>query len=281
MNKWRISRLKINGFKIFSSFEAQYNDSLIIYDGPNGFGKTSLFDAKQLLFRGQLPRIAARLKPVTPNKHSFRSNLYRHDGYDGDISIVAELTNGIQTINIMRKADAREMKAKNNKPSEFSIFKLYQSSSFDDCSSATEISNEDAFWQKYLGSNFQKNFDVLNYLQQDSKALIIPDGCCEDTTRTKQIEHLINLDELNARLDNLKNLKEARRTAYTQEIKLHDMLKGEIEKLKHQLSAPSKITQYGRLTTSDSIPVWDSEKPLTAERLVDYPSHIDSVNLVK
>ncbi|WP_404409798.1 AAA family ATPase [Pseudidiomarina marina] len=281
MNKWRISRLKINGFKIFSSFEEKYNNSLIIYDGPNGFGKTSLFDAKQLLFRGQLPRIAARLKPVTPNKHSFRSNLYRHDGYDGDISIVAELTNGRQTINIMRKADAKEMKAKNNKPSEFSIFKLYQSESFDDCSSATAISNEDAFWQKHLGSNFQKNFDVLNYLQQDSKALIIPDGCCEDTTRTKQIEHLINLDELNARLDNLKKLKDARKTAYTQEVKIRDMLKGEIDKLKHQLSAPSKITRYGRLTTTDSVPVWDSEKPLTAERLGDYPSHIDSVNLVK
>ncbi len=68
MSKWRINKLKIIGFKVFSSFEAQYKNDLIIYDGPNGFGKTSLFDAKQLLFRGQLPRIAARLKPVTPNK---------------------------------------------------------------------------------------------------------------------------------------------------------------------------------------------------------------------
>ncbi|TOK14276.1 hypothetical protein CGI24_24635, partial [Vibrio parahaemolyticus] len=100
--------------------EENYLNDLIIYDGPNGFGKTSLFDAKQLLFRGQLPRIAARLKPVTPNKHSFKSNLYRHNGYTGDIHIIAELTNGKQTINIMRKADAKDMKAKMNKPSEFS-----------------------------------------------------------------------------------------------------------------------------------------------------------------
>ncbi|TOC24199.1 hypothetical protein CGJ88_25085, partial [Vibrio parahaemolyticus] len=76
---------------------------------------------------------------------------------------------------------------------------------------AIEVIDERSFWEKYLGANFQKNFDVLNYLQQDSKALIIPDGCCEDTARTKQIEHLINLDELNFRLDNIRKLKNARK----------------------------------------------------------------------
>lgn len=281
MNKWRINRLKINGFKVFTSFEEKYNNALIIYDGPNGFGKTSLFDAKQLLFRGQLPRIAARLKPVTPNKHSFKSNLYRHNGYTGDIRIIAELTNGSQTINIMRKADAKDMKAKMNKPSEFSIFKLYQSEKFDDWSSAVEVLDENAFWKQYLGANFQKNFDVLNYLQQDSKALIIPDGCCEDTTRTKQIEHLINLDELNARLDNIQNLKHARKKAYDHEIKVRDSLKVEVAQLKQQLSTPGQSIEYFRLTTNELIPVWDSETPLTAERLNDYPNHLVSVNLLK
>ncbi|KXI21299.1 AAA family ATPase [Photobacterium sanguinicancri] len=281
MNKWRINRLKIDGFKAFSSFEEKYNDGLIIYDGPNGFGKTSLFDAKQLLFRGQLPRIAARLKPVTPNKHSFKSNLYRHNGYTGDIRIIAELTNGSQTINIMRKADAKDMKAKMNKPSEFSIFKLYQSEEFDDWSSAVEVLDENAFWEQYLGGNFQKNFDVLNYLQQDSKALIIPDGCCEDTTRTKQIEHLINLDELNTRLSNIRDLKTERKRVYDHEVKVRDSLKVEVEQLKKQLSTPGLSVKYFRLTTNELIPVWDSEVPLTAERLNDYPSQLASVNLLK
>ncbi|QDF68116.1 hypothetical protein FJQ87_16885 [Shewanella sp. SNU WT4] len=281
MNKWRINRLKINGFKAFSSYEEQYNSDLIIYDGPNGFGKTSLFDAKQLLFRGQLPRIAARLKPVTPNKHSFKSNLYRHYGYAGDIRIIAELTNGSQTINIMRKADAKDMKAKMNKPSEFSIFKLYQLKEFDDWSSATEILDENTFWKQYFGGNFQKNFDVLNYLQQDSKALIIPDGSCEDTTRTKQIEHLINLDELNTRLDNMRNLKVARKQAYDNEIKVHEFLYVEVAQLKQQLSTPGQSFEYFRLTTNELIPVWDSKTPLTVERLNDYPNQLASVNLLK
>lgn len=281
MNKWRINRLKITGFKVFSSFEEQYNNDLIIYDGPNGFGKTSLFDAKQLLFRGQLPRIAARLKPVSPGKHSFKSNLYRHNGHIGDIIIVAELTNGEQMISIMRKANARDMKAKNNKPSEFSIFKLYELKDFNDWSSAVAVSDENAFWKQHLGNNFQKNFDVLNYLQQDSKALIIPDGCCDDTTRTKQIEHLINLDELNSRLDNLRNLKVARKQAYDQAIKVRDSIKAEVEQLKRQLSAPGKTIEYCRLTTNEFIPVWDSEQPLTAERLSDYPNQVASVNLLK
>ncbi|PMG78416.1 AAA family ATPase [Vibrio lentus] len=281
MNKWRIDRLKINGFKVFSSFEDQYKNDLIIYDGPNGFGKTSLFDAKQLLFRGQLPRIAARLKPVTPNKHSFKTNLYRHNGHQGDICIVAELINGDQSLCIMRKADAGDMKAKNNKPSDFSIFKLYQLSDFNDWSTAKEVKDEATFWRQHLGDNFQKNFDVLNYLQQDSKALIIPDGCCEETTRTKQIEHLINLDELEARRDSIKSLKEARKSAYEKEVKENGLLKAEIEQLKQQLSAPGEALNYCRLTTIEPIPIWDLETPLTIERVADYPNQIAQVNLIK
>ena len=281
MNKWRINRLRINGFKVFSSFEEHYESDLIIYDGPNGFGKTSLFDAKQLLFLGKLPRIAARLKPVTPQKHSFKSNLYRHNGYTGDICIVAELTNGSESISIMRKAEASEMKSKKNKPSEFSIFKLYQLVSFNDWASAVVIKDENAFWQQHLGRNFQNNFDVLNYLQQDSKALVIPDGCCEDTTRTKQIEHLINLDELEARRENISNLKVARKSAYDQELKNKDLLDKEITLLKQQLSAPGEAAEYCRLTTMEPTPIWDSEAPLTIERVADYPSQLAQVNLLR
>ncbi|TOP54252.1 hypothetical protein, partial [Vibrio parahaemolyticus] len=36
-----------------------------------------------------------------------------------------------------------------------------------------------------------------------------------------------------------------------------------------------------RLTTSELIPVWDSETPLTAERLNDYPNQVVSVNQLK
>ena len=121
----------------------------------------------------------------------------------------------------------------------------------------------------------------MNYLQQDSKALIIPDGCCEDTTRTKQIEHLINLDELNARLDNIRNLKLARKQAYDHEVKIRGTLKVEVEQLKLQLSTPGQAIEYFRLTTNDLIPIWDSKTPLTTERLNDYPNQLASVNLLE
>ena len=284
MNKWRISRIRINGFKVFSSFDEQYNGDLIIYDGPNGFGKTSLFDAKQLLFRGQLPRIKARLKSVTTSssKRSFETNIYRHNGYSGDICIAAELTNGIESICIMRKAEAKDMKAKkNNNPNEFSIFKLYKLDNYDDWTSAKKITDENLFWQKIFGENFQKNFDILNYLQQDSKALIIPDGCCEDTARTKQIEHLINLDEFDVKLEKIKNLKDAHKRAYDNETRIINNLGAEVNKLKEQLTVPANAIDYCRLTTTKLQPVWDKETPLTSERLSDYPEQVNTLNLLK
>ncbi|TOC24203.1 hypothetical protein CGJ88_25080, partial [Vibrio parahaemolyticus] len=55
----------------------------------------------------------------------------------------------------------------------------------------------------------------------------------------------------------------------------------EVEELEKQLTTPGQSIEYFRITTNKLIPVWDSEAPLTEERLNDYPNHLASVNLLK
>lgn len=58
MASFKIGRIRIKNFKIFDDFELQLNEkSVTVLDGPNGFGKTTVFDAIELALRGKINRI--------------------------------------------------------------------------------------------------------------------------------------------------------------------------------------------------------------------------------
>ncbi|MBU9848613.1 AAA family ATPase, partial [Rahnella aceris] len=55
---WQISKIEVSSFKAFKQVSLDLkNSSLLTLDGPNGFGKTSIFDAIELLLTGQIKRI--------------------------------------------------------------------------------------------------------------------------------------------------------------------------------------------------------------------------------
>jgi len=88
MKKWKINRVEITGFKVFERFEESFESDFIVLDGPNGFGKTSVYDAIQLLFCGEIPRILALSKAIKVNgTKQFSKNLYRNNNSDQDVVI--------------------------------------------------------------------------------------------------------------------------------------------------------------------------------------------------
>ncbi|NEX89768.1 hypothetical protein G4923_13870 [Aeromonas rivipollensis] len=284
MEKWRIHRLKINDFKVFSCFDEVYSENLVVYDGPNGFGKTSLFDAKQLLFSKSLPRISARVSALntrgSANK-KYSKNLYRHHSSKNDISIIAELKKGNESICVMRRALKKELERSQNKPNSFDDFKLYELPSFDDINNAKLVLNEQLFWADKLGDKFLNNFSVLNYLQQDSKSIIIPDKC-DDRPRTGQIEHLINLDKLKLRIENISKLKSESKNQLTDKELLSEQYKNEITELeKSLLSEDINDTSYIRVTSLATPPYWDMEQPFSTQNFSQIFDMLEQVNYLK
>ena len=58
MSKYIINWMKIKNFKVFDEFIIDFNDSrLISFGGPNGYGKTTIFDAIELGMTGNINRI--------------------------------------------------------------------------------------------------------------------------------------------------------------------------------------------------------------------------------
>ena len=58
MSKYIINWMKIKNFKVFDEFIIDFNDSrLICFGAPNGYGKTTIFDAIELGMTGNINRI--------------------------------------------------------------------------------------------------------------------------------------------------------------------------------------------------------------------------------
>jgi exonuclease SbcC len=55
----KLGRMRLENFKSFIEpifFDFTGND-LVLFDGPNGFGKTTIFDAVELCFTGKISRV--------------------------------------------------------------------------------------------------------------------------------------------------------------------------------------------------------------------------------
>ncbi|MEZ8116180.1 AAA family ATPase [Vibrio splendidus] len=281
MKKWRIHKLKINGFKVFSEFEESYSSDLIVYDGPNGFGKTSLFDAKQLLFCKQLPRIVARHGALKVGNKTFNRSIYQNHNSQEDVSIVAELRKESESIYVMRLAKQVDLDVSKNKPNSFEEFKLYELTSFDKSAEPRLIVDEKQFWAEKLGDKFLSNFSVLNYLQQDSKSIVIPDAC-DNRKRTDQISHLLNLDGLEKRIDNIGKLKSESRDQLKKAKGEHQAQQASLEELQQTLTvSDSAQVAYTKLTDLNVTPQWDLEHPFTVDNYKNIAQLLEQVSLLK
>lgn len=217
MKKWKISSLKIENFKPFENTSIDFRSaSMITLDGPNGFGKTSIFDALELLFTGVIQRII-NTNDATVAKRSrkkqFEENIYWNRNKEGDIAIRAELINqdSGESIFLARVATIADLSnPDNNAPDNFSIFKLYEISSIDSDKFGESLDSKAL--ESILGENFLKNFSLLNYLEQGQNRYLYS---TDATERKKGIEHLINTDKLTRQISYCSELESIITESYT------------------------------------------------------------------
>ncbi|EPF6162425.1 AAA family ATPase, partial [Citrobacter sedlakii] len=96
MKNWKLSKLRINNFKAFDKVEFDFeSSSLLTLEGPNGYGKTSVYDALELLFTGKIKRIVQLCETIMPGGiKNYSDNLFwnKTNGED-DIEISVEMSN--------------------------------------------------------------------------------------------------------------------------------------------------------------------------------------------
>jgi exonuclease SbcC len=284
MKQWKIARIKINNFKPFEDalFDLD-SSSLITLDGPNGFGKTSIFDAVELLFTGFIQRVIERNKNTIAKgsrKKNFEENLYWNKKKLGDLVIRAELISneGQESLCLARIATMPELtNQENNAPDDFSIFKLYQLDRFDSNNFTNQVS--DSLLEDFLGTNFLKNFSLLNYLEQGENRYLHSTKADE---RKKGIEHLINTDKLTEQIQFFKKLESQISEDYTGKKHTDELnnLELDLNNLTNQISDSSSVNIYKRISNSNEIPTWDMQKPITTSDQEALEKLIEDVNNV-
>lgn len=263
MKNWKISRLRITAFKAFSDIEFDFERcSLLTLEGPNGYGKTTIFDAIELLLTGQINRLSELFSTVMDaKKTNYKDNLYWNSKDDAApieirVELIDEITKNIRCFS--RSASVADLKVEaNNRADRFQIFKLFSVDTFKDGKLLEELPSN--YLDQFFGENFCKNYSMLNYLRQGQNNFIFGRKAkarkesLDDLLQTKRTREFIELcGKAEKRLASHVSAPEQEKIADL-EAKIDALAKAE---------APDNIAiKYEKISTAVVSPVWDLIDP--------------------
>ncbi|SDM33304.1 AAA family ATPase [Chryseobacterium taihuense] len=182
--KYKISELKIKNFKCFTDVNFDFGgDNLVVFDGPNGYGKTTSFEALEIL----LTKAPRKIGKARLDKRYTYENSPIHKYEDKEIEISVQLIS----------ADGNHIKVKrvfpaatNGKSKKNNISQIYSDSKLfiNDEEVSSESSLEDVLDYK----NVYNLFNVLNYVEQDENTYFLKEDPKE---RYKALVSLLGGDE--------------------------------------------------------------------------------------
>ncbi|WP_349618463.1 AAA family ATPase, partial [Azotobacter salinestris] len=276
---WQISRIEVSSFKAFKYIVLDFNgSSLLTLDGPNGFGKTSVFDAIELLLTGKIKRIESLfLTLMTGNRINYEDNLFWNTrSGKKDLAIKIEFINGTQKLVLARHAPAREFSQKsNNRADQFGHFMLYELPDFTSSDYTTNNLRKETYIEDLFGKNFKENFSYLNYLEQGQNQLLHS----RVDKRKAALNNLFNISDVKTETDNCKTIA-TRLTRFigdTSRSANLSKLQAEAASLKGMIQADLGSIEYKKLSTAALQPGWDKELPFptySADIHADYVEKI-------
>lgn len=177
MANFTIGRIRIVNFKIFDDLKIQFNNKAVtVLDGPNGFGKTTVFDAIELAIRGKINRIE-KLGNIQANTKNTKDNYLRDPGKPCFIFI--ELLDNSRQFNFV--IGVKRLSAA-DRASEFGGFKRAILDSWIESNQELEsiIFPEDqstiqSELQEKIGSekDLERFFNLFHYVQQEEPAFFL------------------------------------------------------------------------------------------------------------
>ncbi|WP_214511300.1 AAA family ATPase [Pseudomonas brassicacearum] len=275
---WQISRIEVSSFKAFKNVSLDLdNSSLFTLDGPNGFGKTSIFDAIELLLTGQIKRIDNLFTRLMNKKQvNYDDNLFWNiRSGEKDLTIKIEFVNQERTITLARHATAKSLKQKAlNRADSFSQFLLYELPEFPSTDYAPDNLRKNEYIDELFGENFRENFSFLNYLEQGQNPLLFS----KVESRKDALGNLFNTTDILTEIENCKAVQR-RFTKYlsdTDRKTKESELIAEGESLRAMAQADLGSVEYKKLSTADQQAGWDKEDlfPTYSSEILD--QYLDS-----
>ncbi|MCA2018020.1 AAA family ATPase [Vibrio tritonius] len=279
---WQISKIEVSSFKAFKHIYLDLGESsLLTLDGPNGYGKTSIFDAIELLLTGQISRIQNLFNTLlTSKKKNYADNLFWNSrSGNNDLCIKIEFENDDRKLVLARYCPAAIFnKPANNRADNYKNFKLYELPEFESSDFTKSNQRDNTFLDDVFGKNFRENFSYLNYLEQGQNRLLHT----RVDERKDKLGNLFNISEIEAEIEKCNTLH-SKLTKYinsTERTEKSVALKEEIAILRDALQAETGEVEYKKLTTSDIQPGWDREILFSTYSAEDHNAYHKSVRKI-
>lgn len=280
--KWQISRIEVSSFKAFKNILLDLGGaSLLTLDGPNGYGKTSIFDAIELLLTGQINRIQNLFNTLlTRNKRDYADNLFWNSrSGDNDLCIKIEFINDGRKLVLARHCPAAIFKKPaNNRADKYGNFRLYELPEFESSDFTKNNLRDNNFLDEIFGKNFRENFSFLNYLEQGQNRLLHT----RVDERKEKLGNLFNISDVEAEIENCNTIytKLTRYINNPERTAKVASLKEEIATLRDTLQAEAGVVEYKKLSTTDVQPGWDKEILFSSYSAVDHAAYQESVRKI-
>lgn len=260
---WKISRIEVSNFKAFKFINLDLGaSSLLTLDGPNGYGKTSIFDAIELLLTGKIKRVQNLFSTLmTAHKKNYDDNLlWNTRSGKQDLSIKIEFISGNRKLILARYATVKTLETRaNNRADKFHHFSLYELPDFESDGYIASNRRDDDFLDKTFGKNFRENFSFLNYLEQGQNKLLHT----RVDERKDALGSLFNIGDVTAEIESCR-LLEARLSKYIRDESrkaTEDTLVVECAALREMVQADTSSVEYKKITNIEDVPSWDKENP--------------------
>lgn len=250
-SKFKILEIRIHNFKGLKECSIDLSKhNLSILGGRNGFGKTTLFDAVELVLTGKIARYASYLvkKDSRVNYAQDRKPLVCDMSVpDVSVEIILETNGGVY--GLRREALVENM----TNPLSFEPFKiLYVKRPNEDY-----MVCDDEMRHDILPSSVCNMFEFLHYIDQEEGTMFLKS---KEKDRSEQVSKLFHVESLEHDIDKAKACKATLLKMLSSKSNEIKRLKEEIEKLKNfSQPQPNADAEYCRLLYAPQN--WDKECP--------------------
>lgn len=251
----KIEQIRLHNFKGIQDMTFSMSDaSAIVLGGKNGYGKTTLFDAIELVLTGKIERYDNYEKKLFDHRRNLNEVemplVCDVSVPDIEVEIKVSYWNegGEHHVKLLRKAAIEEM----SNPVDFTVFKqLYISKEQEEIHPITQEEDES------LGlSIFAETYGTLGYLSQEESTLFVKSS---DDERVRQIQYLFNTKRFDDRIDKIEKLIQKGLKKYLDELKMAKQnITSRIEDLqRYQIDCPEEASAYNTLFKDKARIQWD------------------------
>lgn len=190
MNKFRLSKISLINYKLFEKREIDFGKAnLVVLDGPNGYGKTSIFEAIEYLLTGDIKR--ATQCPEVSGSLSYDTHFLARDNTK-NVLVSGQFVSEQSILKIERCIYVENISGIQNNPKNLKSVTQTKIWFEDEMVYDDSAIGADEIIENYLGNTLLEYYDSFYYVSQEDrlKFLMAP-----ESKRMEQISSLFNIDD--------------------------------------------------------------------------------------